>query len=60
MGDTHLLNFADHETVRTYGHYPVNDGNKATSFRHSIRKFDFTETAKRNRWHTNSPRMFTV
>lgn len=40
----------DHETVRIYGHYPVIDGNKPAFYRHSIRKFDFTELDGKEKW----------
>ncbi|KAK5260450.1 hypothetical protein LTR96_011902 [Exophiala xenobiotica] len=33
----------DNETVRIYGHYPVIEGKKTSFYRHTIRKFDFTE-----------------
>lgn len=38
----------DHSVVRIYGHYPVIQGNKITFYRHSIRKFDFSDGE--NKW----------
>ncbi|KAG9228446.1 hypothetical protein BJ875DRAFT_349422, partial [Amylocarpus encephaloides] len=40
----------DHETVEIHGRYPVIEGNKATSYRHPIRKFDLTEINCREKW----------
>lgn len=40
----------DHESVRIYGHYPVFEKEKVEYFRHSIRKFDFTEVEGREKW----------
>ena len=44
--DREILVFSvshDHTAVRIYGHYPVIEGDKTTFYRHSIRKFDFTD-----------------
>ncbi|KAK5253999.1 hypothetical protein LTR40_011058 [Exophiala xenobiotica] len=40
----------DNETVRIYGHYPVIEGKKTSFYRHTIRKFDFTEQDGREKW----------
>jgi hypothetical protein len=40
----------DHAAVRIYGHYPVIDGNKTTFYRHTIRRFDFTELDGKEKW----------
>ncbi|KAK5312409.1 hypothetical protein LTR93_011353 [Exophiala xenobiotica] len=40
----------DNETVRIYGHYPVIHGKKTTFYRHTIRKFDFTEQDGKEKW----------
>jgi hypothetical protein len=40
----------DNETVRIYGHYPVIEGKKTTFYRHTIRKFDFTEQDGIEKW----------
>ncbi|KAJ9493602.1 hypothetical protein H2202_010918 [Exophiala xenobiotica] len=40
----------DSETVRIYGHYPVIEGKKTTFYRHTIRKFDFTEQDGKEKW----------
>jgi hypothetical protein len=40
------------ESVRIYGHYPVIDGNKTAFYRHTIRKFNFTEMDGKEKWAT--------
>ncbi|KHN97422.1 uncharacterized protein MAM_04437 [Metarhizium album ARSEF 1941] len=41
----------DHTSVRIYGYYPVLEGRDSTKcYRHSIRKFDFTELDGKERW----------
>ncbi|KAH7308328.1 hypothetical protein BKA65DRAFT_576549 [Rhexocercosporidium sp. MPI-PUGE-AT-0058] len=40
----------NHWTVRIYGHYLVLDGKKTTFYRHSIRKFSFTELDGKKKW----------
>ena len=40
----------DHETVRIYGHFPVIEGTKITYWRHSLRKYDFTERKGMEKW----------
>jgi hypothetical protein len=40
----------DHGKVRIYGPYPVVDGNKTTFYRHTIRKFNFTELDDKEKW----------
>ncbi|KAK3669157.1 hypothetical protein LTR78_010963 [Recurvomyces mirabilis] len=51
--DGEILAFSishDHSVVRIYGHYAVIDGAKTMYYRHSIRKFDFTEMDGREKW----------
>jgi hypothetical protein len=40
----------DHESMRIWGHYPVINKDKATFWRHPIRKFDFTERRGSEKW----------
>ncbi|QSS56936.1 hypothetical protein I7I53_05298 [Histoplasma capsulatum var. duboisii H88] len=40
----------DHRDVRTYGHYPVINGERTTYYRHSIRQFNFTKLNGKERW----------
>lgn len=40
------------ECVRIWGHYAVIDGTDVKFYRHSIRKFDFTELNGKERWTT--------
>ncbi|KKZ61383.1 hypothetical protein EMCG_03989 [[Emmonsia] crescens] len=40
----------DYCSVRIYGHYPIIDGDRVTYYRHTLRKFDFTELDGRDRW----------
>ena len=40
----------DNDTVRIYGHYPVIQGQMTSFYRHTIRKFDFTEQDGKERW----------
>ncbi|KAH0848361.1 hypothetical protein AYO21_04387 [Fonsecaea monophora] len=40
----------DNETVRIYSHYPVIEGKKTMFYRHTIRKFDFTEQDGKEKW----------
>jgi hypothetical protein len=50
--DREILAFSishDHESVRIYDHYSLVDDEKTTFYRHSIRKFDFTEQDKREK-----------
>lgn len=42
----------DYCSVRIYGHYPIIDGGKITYYRHTLRKFDFTELNGRDKWAT--------
>ncbi|QSS52297.1 hypothetical protein I7I53_07891 [Histoplasma capsulatum var. duboisii H88] len=37
-------------SVRIYGHYPIINGERVTYYRHTLRKFDFTELDGRERW----------
>ena len=49
----HILAFSisyDHSSVRSYGHYPLVDGDKTTFYRHPIHKFDFTAMEGREKW----------
>ncbi|WPH02473.1 Hypothetical protein R9X50_00533700 [Acrodontium crateriforme] len=40
----------DNETVRIYGHYAEVDEREPKYYRHTIRKFDFTELHGREKW----------
>lgn len=40
----------DHEAVRIWGHFPVIEGTKITYWRHSLRKYDFTEREGMEKW----------
>jgi hypothetical protein len=40
----------DHESVRIYGHYPEVDGEDVKYYRHTVRKFDFTDMDGLDRW----------
>jgi hypothetical protein len=40
----------DHQSVRIYGHYAVIDGKGTKYYRHTIRKFDFTDLNGRDKW----------
>jgi len=40
----------DHATVRMYGHYALIEGDRTTFYRHTIRKYDFTEEEGKERW----------
>jgi hypothetical protein len=40
----------DNETVRIYGHYPVIEERKTSFYRHTIRKFNFTEQDGKEKW----------
>ena len=51
--DREILAFSishDHESVRIYGHYPVVEETKTTFYRHTIRKFNFTELEGKDKW----------
>ena len=51
--DRQILTFSvshDHTSVRIYGHYAVIEGQKTTFYRHTIRKFDFTEQDGEEKW----------
>ncbi|KAK0261564.1 hypothetical protein LTR35_017863 [Friedmanniomyces endolithicus] len=51
--DREILAFSmshDHNTVRIYGHYPVIKGKNTAFYRHPIRKFDFTEQDRKEKW----------
>ena len=53
--DREILAFSishDHESVRIYGHYALINGSDTTFYRHSIRKFDFTEQDGKDKWTT--------
>ena len=48
-----ILSFSishDNEAVRIYGHYPIIDRDKATFYRHPIKKFDFTSEKGKEKW----------
>ena len=48
-----ILNFSishDHRSVRTYGHYPVIEGDKTIFYRHLIHTFDFTAPEGKEKW----------
>ena len=40
----------DNETVRIYAHYPEIDGESTSIYRHSLRKYDFTDQGGKERW----------
>ncbi|KXS93314.1 hypothetical protein AC579_9010 [Pseudocercospora musae] len=40
----------DHATVRIYGYYAEVDGSETKYYRHTIRKFDFTELDGKEKW----------
>ena len=51
--DREILAFSishDDSSVRNYGHYPVIEGDKATFYRHTINKFDFTDLEGKEKW----------
>ena len=54
--DREILAFSishDHRSMRTFGHYPVIEGDKTTFYRHSIRGFSFTEQDGKEKWTTH-------
>ncbi|KAI9701455.1 MAG: hypothetical protein M1836_001510 [Candelina mexicana] len=42
----------DNEAVRIYGHYALIDGASSRFYRHTLRKFDFTEQNGKDKWIT--------
>ena len=51
--DREILTFSishDHESVRIYGHYPVIEEDKISFYRHTIRKYSFTEQNGKEKW----------
>lgn len=40
----------DDQSVRIYGHFPVIEGTKTTYWRHTLRKYDFTERKGAEKW----------
>lgn len=53
----------DHEAVRIYAHYAMNDGNRTSFYRYQIHKSDVIALDGIERWNglcTSSPEPFTT